>query len=85
MDSLLKSIQTMASAEDYAGNDTMQKYLAWITERARGEENPLRSLVKGAAAEFPKNSFLAWDKKDWEKNLKGAISAGAWRITARRA
>jgi hypothetical protein len=82
LDSLQKAIGKMAAAKEYtspdhAGNPTLQKYLAWLSERARGEESPLRSIVKGAAAEFPKNTFKAWDKKDWDKNKKAAIDAGA--------
>lgn len=76
LDALLKAISAMEQAKPYSDNDTMKKYLGWLAERARGEESPLRSIVKGAAAEFPVNSFKAWDKKDWEKNKKGAINAG---------
>lgn len=77
LDKFQKALSAMAQTAPYSGNATMQKYLGWLTERASGEETPLLSIVKGAAAEFPKNTFKAWDKKDWEKNKKGAIDAGA--------
>ena len=77
LDELLQNIKKMAESAAYAGNATMQKYLGWLTDRARGQEAPLRSIVKGAAADFPKTSFKPWDEKDWQKNKKAAISAGA--------
>jgi predicted acylesterase/phospholipase RssA len=76
LDVLARNIQTMAAADEYKTNATMQKYLGWLGERCRADEVPLRSIVKGAAVDFPANTFKAWDSKDWQKNKKAAVNAG---------
>jgi predicted acylesterase/phospholipase RssA len=76
LDVLARSIQAMSAADEYKTNATMQKYLGWLGERCRADEVPLRSIVKGAAVDFPANTFKAWDSKDWQKNKKAAVNAG---------
>lgn len=76
LEGFLVKLRIMARVPAYAAISTMQAYLQWLEAQSTREVDRLRSVAKGKNTVYPAHSFIAWDRKDFEKKKQEAINNG---------
>ncbi|MBQ0931158.1 patatin-like phospholipase family protein [Ideonella alba] len=82
LEELLRRLQTMAVVPSYAQVPTMVEMIRWFRQQAQSEHDNLQKVVQGEGSDgFGARDFLPWDGKDWKRQKKAAIRAGALEDT----
>jgi hypothetical protein len=77
LEGFLLQLRIMADVPSYAAIPTLRAYIQWLQGKAADQVDRLRSVARGRDAVYPAHSFVAWDRKDWERKKQEAIECGA--------